>query len=94
MPTRVWELVLQEMTKPLMSKINPFWNRSLVRRLDLQVVHLWPEDRSGCVSGTGCPPIHQSGVIWCPSQNRLSALMALICCQTGPVGNSKGQGNE
>ena len=39
---REWERVLQGMARPLMSKVNEFWNRSLVRRLDLQVVDPWP----------------------------------------------------
>ena len=43
---REWERVLQGMARPLMSKVNEFWNRSLVRRLDFQVVDPWPEDRS------------------------------------------------
>ena len=30
--------VLQGMARPLMAKANEFWNRSLVRRLDFQVV--------------------------------------------------------
>ena len=36
-----WERVLQGMTQPLMAKINEFWNRSLVRRRDFQVVDPW-----------------------------------------------------
>ena len=35
---REWERVLQGMTRPLMGKVNEFWNRSLVRRLDFRVV--------------------------------------------------------
>ena len=45
-PTREWELVLQEMTKPLMVKVNSFWNLSLVYRLSFQVVDPWPGDGS------------------------------------------------
>ena len=41
---REWERVLQGMAQPLMSKINEFWNRSLVRRLDFQVVDPWPDE--------------------------------------------------
>ena len=44
---REWERVLQEMAQPLMSKVNEFWSRSLVYRLDFQVVDPWPGDRSG-----------------------------------------------
>ena len=44
---RKWERVLQGMARPLMSKVNEFWNRSLVRRLDFQVIDPWPGDRSG-----------------------------------------------
>ena len=44
---REWERVLQEMAQPLMSKVNEFWNRSLVRRLDFQVVDPWQGERSG-----------------------------------------------
>ena len=44
---REWERVLREMARPLMSKVNAFWSRSLVYRLDFQVVQLWPGDRSG-----------------------------------------------
>ena len=43
---REWERVLQGMAQPLMSKVNGFWNRSLVRRLDFQVVDPWPGNRS------------------------------------------------
>ena len=43
---REWERVLQRMARPLMAKVNEFWNRSLVRRLDFQVVNPWPGDRS------------------------------------------------
>ena len=39
---REWERVLQGMAQPLMSKVNEFWNRSLVRRLDFRVVDPWP----------------------------------------------------
>ena len=35
---REWERVLHGMAQPLMTKVNAFWNRSLVRRLDFQVV--------------------------------------------------------
>ena len=48
---RQWERVLQGMAQPLMSKVNEFWNRSLVRRLDFQVVDPWPEDRSALFAG-------------------------------------------
>ena len=43
---REWERVLRGMAGPLMSKINEFWNRSLVYRLDFQVVQPWPGDGS------------------------------------------------
>ena len=43
---REWERVLREMVRPLMAKVNEFWSRSLVYRLDFQVVQPWPEDRS------------------------------------------------
>ena len=43
---REWERVLQGMARPLMSKVNEFWNRSLVYRLDFQVVDPWPGDGS------------------------------------------------
>ena len=43
---REWERVLQGMAQPLMAKVNEFWNWSLVRRLDFQVVDPWPEDRA------------------------------------------------
>ena len=42
---REWERVLRGMARPLMSKVNEFWNRSLVRRLDFQVVDPWPGER-------------------------------------------------
>ena len=42
---REWERVLQGMAQPLMSKVNEFWSRSLVRRLDFQMVDPWPENR-------------------------------------------------
>ncbi len=29
-----------------MAKVNEFWNRSLVRRLDFRVVDPWPKERS------------------------------------------------
>ena len=35
---REWERVLQGMARPLMAKVNEFWNRSLVRRRPLH----WP----------------------------------------------------
>ena len=44
---REWERVLRGMARPLMSKVNEFWNRPLVRRLDFQMVNPWQEDRSG-----------------------------------------------
>ena len=43
---REWERVLREMARPLMAKVNEFWSRSLVYRLDFQVVQPWPGDRS------------------------------------------------
>ena len=43
---REWERVLREMVRPLMAKVNEFWSRSLVYRLDFQVVQPWPGDRS------------------------------------------------
>ena len=46
-PTREWELALQEMTKPLKVKVNAFWSRSLVYRPDFRVVQLWQGDRTG-----------------------------------------------
>ena len=45
-PTRDWEMALQEMTKPLMVKVNSFWSRSLACRLSFQVVDPWPGDGS------------------------------------------------
>ena len=42
---REWERVLRGMARPLMTKVNEFWNRPLVRRLDFQVVDPWPENR-------------------------------------------------
>ena len=47
---REWERVLQGMAQPLMSKINEFWSRSLVYRLDFQVVDPWLGERSSGVS--------------------------------------------
>ena len=44
---REWERVLRGMARSLMSKVNEFWNRSLVRRLDFQVVQPWPGDDAG-----------------------------------------------
>ena len=44
---REWEQVLRGMTQPLMTKVNEFWDRSLVRRLDFQVVQPWMGDDSG-----------------------------------------------
>ena len=44
---REWERVLQGMAQPLMAKVNEFSSRSLVYRLEFQVVQPWPEDRSG-----------------------------------------------
>ena len=44
---REWERVLHGMASPLMAKVNEFWNRSLVRRLDVQVVQPWPGDDAG-----------------------------------------------
>ena len=44
---REWERVLWEMAESLIAKVNGFWNRSLVRRLDFQVVDPWPGDCSG-----------------------------------------------
>ena len=43
---REWERVLWDMARPLMSKVNEFWSRPLVRRLDFRVVNPWPDDRS------------------------------------------------
>ena len=43
---REWERVLREMARPLMAKVNEFWSRSLVYRLDFRVVQPWPGDRS------------------------------------------------
>ena len=43
---REWERVLQAMARPLMAKVNEFWNRSLVYRLDFQVIQPWPGDGS------------------------------------------------
>ena len=42
---REWERALHGMAQHLMSKVNEFWNRSLVRRLDFQVVNSWPGER-------------------------------------------------
>ena len=44
---REWERVLREMARPLMAKVNEFWSRSLVHRLDFRVVDPWPGERSG-----------------------------------------------
>jgi len=41
-----WEGVLRGMTPALISKVNRFWNRSLVRGLDFQVLRPRPGDRS------------------------------------------------
>ena len=43
---REWERVLQGMAQPLISKVNEFWNQSLVRRLTFRVVGPWPGDQS------------------------------------------------
>ena len=43
---RGWERVLREMARPLMAKVNEFWSRPLVRRLDFRVVNPSPEDQS------------------------------------------------
>ena len=43
---REWERVLRGMAHSLMVKVNEFWNRSLVYRLDFRVVDPWPGDRS------------------------------------------------
>ena len=43
---REWERVLRGMVRPLMAKVNKFWNRSPVRRLDSQVVDHWTGDLS------------------------------------------------
>ena len=43
---REWERVLQGMAQPLMAKVNEFWSRSLVYRLDFRVVDPWPGDLS------------------------------------------------
>ena len=41
-----WERVLREMARPLMAKVNEFWSRSMVQRLDFRVVQPWPGNRS------------------------------------------------
>ncbi len=46
-PTREWELAFQEMTKPLVVKVNAFRRRSLAYHVDFLVVHHWPGDLSG-----------------------------------------------
>ena len=56
-PTCVCELALQEMTKPLITKVNGFWRCPRARRLDIQVVHsgrggLDAQARSVCDKGT------------------------------------------
>ena len=43
---REWERVLQGMARLLMVKVNDFWSRSLVRRLNFQVVNPWSAERS------------------------------------------------
>ena len=43
---REWERVLRDMAQPLMAKVNEFWSRSLVYRLDFRVVNPWPDNRS------------------------------------------------
>ena len=47
---REWERMLQGMAQPLMAKVNEFWSRSLVYRLDFQVV-----DPSGDRSKASAP---------------------------------------
>ena len=46
---REWERVLRKMARPLIAKVNEFWSRSLVRRLDFRVVDPWLGDRSGAI---------------------------------------------
>ena len=41
-----WEGVLRGMAPVLISKVNGFWNRSLVRRLDFRLRHPQPGDRA------------------------------------------------
>ncbi len=45
-PDSEWVGVLRGMTPALISKVNGFWNRSLVRSLDFQVLPTRPGDRS------------------------------------------------
>ena len=45
-PDSEWEGVLRRMTPALISKVNGFWNRSLVRSLDFRVLRPRPGDRS------------------------------------------------
>jgi hypothetical protein len=45
-PGSEWEGVLRGMTPALISKVNGFWNRSLVRSLEFRVLHPRPGDRS------------------------------------------------
>ena len=44
---REWERVLRGMAQPLRSKVNDFWNRSLIRKPAFRVVYPWPGERSG-----------------------------------------------
>ena len=47
------------MKNPLMVKVNTFWSRSLVRRLDLRVVHPWlGEDIEANTSSERQDPSH------------------------------------
>ena len=45
-PDSGWAGVLRGMTPALISKVNGFWNRSLVRGLDFRVLRPHPGDRS------------------------------------------------
>ncbi len=45
-PDSEWEGVLRGMTPALISKVNGFWNRSLVRSLDFRMLHPRSGDRS------------------------------------------------
>lgn len=45
-PDSEWARELRSMTPALVSKVNAFWNRSLIRRLNFRVVHPRPGDGS------------------------------------------------
>ncbi len=45
-PDSEWEGILRGMTPALISKVNRFWDRALVRSLDFRVLHSRSGDRS------------------------------------------------